>query len=424
MKYLLYGLGKSNISIKKYFDFKKIDYDVYIDSFTDDNVIIEDYDYVIKSPGIPNNTKLLNSITNKTKILTDIELFYKLKKNNKSIVVTGSNGKTTVTSLLGVLLKNKKYGVCGNIGIPIFDCVESNFNGLIIEASSYMLEYVNEFKPNVFVLLNIEQHHLEHHKTFENYCRCKFNPIKNMSKDNILIYNFDDEVVKEEVNKFNLRKYSFSVKNNKSDCYYNNGIIYYNQCEYVKTDQFKLVGIHNIKNIMAAILTCKAITENGDIIEDEYIINQINSFEPLTHRLEKFYETDDLIFINDSKSTNPFATTEAINSVSLKYPEKSIHLIMGGKKENFDYHVLFSKLPYLNGIYLYGECADKIKKDLKIDSQIFPDIDSIFKIKKFKKGVVLFSPGAPSFDQFMDFEKRGEYFKNLIIKTFKKNNID
>lgn len=417
MRYLLYGLGISNYSIKKHYDLEKINYEIYTDNdSTEANL---DYDLIIKSPGISNDTKLMK-IVDKTKVITDLELFYSFRKDLNLIVITGSNGKTTVTSLIGKILKDYSYDVCGNIGTPIFEFIETKSAGLVVEASSYMLEYIKDFKPNVFVILNIENHHLEHHKTFRNYYECKLKPLKNMKKNDIVIYNYDDEFLKDELKKYNVLKYTFSMKNNNADCYYENSTIYYKQDEFMKTNKLKVIGEHNIKNIMASILAVKGLSLN---IENELVKNRINTFEPLSHRLEKFYEVDETVFINDSKSTNPYSTIEAIKSVKDKYQNKLINLIMGGKLETFNYSCLKIYLPYINEIFLFGECAEKIKNELDINNQLFPNLEALINENNFNDSVVLFSPGAPSFDQFDNFEKRGEHFKELIIDKYKKQYI-
>lgn len=374
------------------------------------------FDLIVKSPGINNNTKLMNQL-DKKKILSDLELFYRINRKLNYIVVTGSNGKTTVTSLIESVLKSCSFVACGNIGKPIFDYIYENLNGLIVEASSYMLEYIYNFKPNIFILLNIEKHHLEHHLTFENYYMSKFKPLKNMLENDIVIYNLDDSIIKEELKKYNLKKYSFSMIDKNANCYYEEGIIYYENKVFMNLEDLSLIGEHNIKNIMTTILTCKKSCPN---LKDELIINRIKCFQPLKHRLEIFFENSNTIFINDSKSTNPFSTIEAIKTISKKYSDKKIILIMGGKKENFDYSILNQYLVSIDRLYLYGECAKKISKETKIDNQIFPNIENIIRISDFTDRVVLFSPGAPSFDQFKNYEDRGEIFKNLVIEKYKK----
>lgn len=415
MKYLLYGLGKSNQSVKKYFDNHNYPYEIYIDGVNEVKNLFS-FDLIVKSPGIVNNTYLLKNVK-KNRVVTDLELFYRLNKSFDLITITGSNGKTTVTSLIEKVLNNFNYVACGNIGIPIFDYIDSQIKGLIVEASSFMLEYCKTFKPRIFVILNIEKHHLSHHLTFDNYLNSKLTPLKNMTNNDIIIYNYDDLIIKNEIIKYNCKKYSFSLNNKKSDCYLDNNYIYYNNKKFMSIDKLKLIGFHNIKNILASILVFQKI---GFLIEDELIISSINNFQPLEHRLEKFLETSDLIFINDSKSTNPFATKEAIDSVKNYYKNKDIILIMGGKNENYDYSILLEKKKFLKKILLYGENKEKIKEELLVQDKVLSTIDEIINSLDVKNSVVLFSPGAPSYDQFQNFEERGTIFKNLIFKKYMK----
>src|SRR5690554_569453 len=173
MKYLLLGLGKSNLSIKAYFDHKNIPYLLYDDNHYCNEIDINDIDVIIKSPGINPLHPLLQT---KKPIVNDLEMFYLHSQDNCFITVTGSNGKTTTVNLLKHLLTDLDLG--GNIGYPLFDFIDSQ-NDIIIEASSFMLEFINQFRSKYAIILNLYKTHLEHHYTFENYLKSKMNIIKN-----------------------------------------------------------------------------------------------------------------------------------------------------------------------------------------------------------------------------------------------------
>ena len=175
--YLLYGLGIANSSVRKYFDENNISYKVFEDGKTNyinyDDVLNE-INIIIKSPGILNESTLLQQAKKrKIQIITDIELFYNIVQPNFLICVSGSNGKTTVTKMLGNLLADEEFQISGNIGLPLFDYTNHQSKKYIVECSSYMLEYTQLLKPNIYILLNIEKHHLDHHHTFVNYIKAK-----------------------------------------------------------------------------------------------------------------------------------------------------------------------------------------------------------------------------------------------------------
>ncbi len=420
MNYLLYGMGIGNQSIKKYFDYHNINYQVYEDNWQifDYSNLLKNVKLIIKSSGIPNNTHFLLSVKEKNiDVVTDLEFFFQIKEIDKCICVTGSNGKTTVTSLLQEILKEEGYEACGNIGIPIFDKINNQNNKLIIEASSYMLEYVKRFRPNVFIILNIEKHHLDHHHTFINYLKAKIKPLKNMGKDDIVIYQKDNVILERIINCYEMKKYSFSIDDDSSNCYYKNSFIYLNNEKVIETDKLNLIGIHNKENVMVALLTLNALNINY-----QEKINKIYQFKPLSHRLEKVFSnySSSILFINDSKSTNIHSLEVAIKAIKDEYKNKKFYLIVGGMKINQDYSSLNKYESIFDKIYLYGKAGVEYLKGLAKNHVWYKDLktllDNILKEKYENNDIILFSPGAPSYDEFKSFEERGEYFKRIVKK--------
>lgn len=416
LNYLLYGLGISNISIKKYFDLSNIKYDIFIDQKNKlEDINLSNYDYIIKSPGIKNNTQLLNEASNLgIKVISDLELYYLLFNKNKNIIaVTGSNGKTTTTSLIGNILKD--YEVCGNIGVPLFDKI--NTNNLVIECSSYMLEKTEEFKPNIFVLLNILPHHLDHHETFENYIIAKTKVIENMSEDDIVIYNLDDEVISNIMKNKKVKKYTFSKTNNAANIYLKEDNIIFNNNIYLNINNLKIKDKQFIDDFLAAIIAGKI-----KLIEDELIINHLKSFQTLTHRFEYIVNKESLIIINDSKSTNPYSLKEGLINLTKKFYNYFKILILGGKIIKEDYSVLNDYLKGIDLIYLTGENRFILGNlfqcfNIKICSSLDEIVD-LLPVKTSENTVILFSPASPSLDNYKSFEERGNYFKKLILNKY------
>lgn len=408
---ILYGYGVSNKSIERYLIKENILYQIVEDA--DESIVhFENVELIIKSPGIKNNTLFIKKAHYfGIKIISDIEYLYSQIINNKIdpciISITGTNGKTTTTSILKSVLDD--FYTCGNIGTGLFDN-NKLVDRYLIECSSYMLEYTKTFKPSIHVILNIEKHHLSHHGSYVNYIKSKIKPLKNMNEDELFIFDDDNLLLKRIANVYVCKKESFSVKNNLAICYLKDDLIYYKNESILDVKTLKLNGIHNYKNIMASIIILKYLNIDPDKI------SMIKQFEPLQHRLE-FFKTSNYqstVFINDSKSTSPYALYEAVNLVKSKYNNKEIILLVGGKKEDVNYS-LFDKVNNLvYKAYAFGEIASLIKyanmrfKNLSV-------LINYLKNSELSNKVILFSPGAPSLDEFKNYEERGEYFKNSFI---------
>lgn len=422
-KYLLLGYGKSNKSIKKYFDLHNIKYIIY-DDFTNKNQInFEEIDYVIKSNGISNNHHILNNVKqyneNNTSnkqiiILSDLELFYrffKCQSNRKIIVVTGTNGKSTTVSLVKHIISN--INLCGNIGDPLFNYLdEDSLNkDVIIEASSFMGEYLKWFSPDISCYLGINNHHLDHHITLENYIKCKENIIKQTKR--CICYNYDDYVVSKYVESLNCNRISYSTKSLFSDIYLLNNNIYYKEKLVLSLDN-KYNNLY-VENIMASIGICLSY---GVAIET--IRAKINTFKTLEHRLELFKRYNNINIINDSKSTNIMSLIKAISLMKSK-----TLLICGGKTEQINIDTIniesinIKNIKYIliNGENRYilksifSKYVDNIILYETLDELLNNIIHYIYDVD-----TILFSPGSQSYDQFDSFEERGRFFKNKIEK--------
>ena len=411
MRKLLLGLGVSNESIKKYFDNNKIEYDIYNQKSKYD---LSNYEMIVKSNGFKMDFPLLIEAKNKHVCITnDLELFIKIKKNIKnSILVTGSNGKTTVVSILEKCIDNGK--AIGNNGLPFFDYIDKNYN-YIFEVSSFMLETAHNVHFKYNIITNIFVTHLEHHNTFVNYVKSKCSFMKKLNKNDYLIYNYDDQLLRRIVSIYNCKKISFSQNNKKATLFIDKGFIYYLNKRITSIEHFKLIGNHNLYNIMASI----GLLINYKNTKANYR-DIINNFMTIKHRIELIYDGTVKIY-NDSKSTN-------FNSLRVSldcFKEKRVLLIVGGKKRKDDFKLLDNKIKCVVEVFAFGENKMDFKKYFEtkdINCKTFSSLEAL--VNKLVDinyvDVILFSPASTSFDLYNNFEERGEHFTKLIHKLFEK----
>ena len=266
--YLLLGYGKSNKSIEQYFINNNIYYIIYDDIINNkkiNNININTITCVIKSNGIKNeHPLLLKAKENNIKIISDLQLFYEITNNKNYVLVTGSNGKTTTVSLLEKCLLNTIS--IGNNGLPFFDYVNDSRNK-ILEVSSFMLEYIDNINFKYNIITNIYPTHLEHHKTYINYIKAKTNFLKNLNKDNYIIYNKDDVLLNRIISNYDLNKITISLYDKNATIYLKDNYIYYLDDKVININNIKLLGEHNIINIM---LLLGVILNNKQYLKHNY----------------------------------------------------------------------------------------------------------------------------------------------------------
>lgn len=380
---------------------------------------LDDIDLIVKSPGIYPFHELLEKAREKNiEIISDIELSYRNLKTNNVIAVTGTNGKTTTTTILGDILKRvAKTYVVGNIGRGILEITKeaSDDDYVVIEASSFQLEDTIEFKPHIAVLTYVTSDHLDWHKTRQNYVDAKFKIFKNQDENDFAILNYEDKDLAEEY-KLQAEKYYFSMeKIGDKGAYVDNGKIYFNNGE--KTEEvldikdIKIPGDHNIRNIMAAIIACKLLKVNLDIIRKSII-----SFTGVEHRIEFVREVDGVKYYNDSKGTNPDSTEVAIAAM-----DGDVVLISGGYDKGADFDNLIEKSKdKIKTAILFGETAEKISNSCKkygVEFFITEDLKKAVELanKLSSSGDdVLLSPACASWDMYKSYEIRGQHFKDLV----------
>ena len=415
--FLIYGLGLSGQSVVKFFKKNDIkDFKVWDDNkkdlfknkrATNLNNTLNQVDYIILSPGISlNNLKNKNQLIKfKKKIITDIDLLYLTNKNFKSIVVTGTNGKSTTCKLITHLLKKNKFKVLlgGNIGTPILDLKIKKNTYIVIEASSFQLSHSKFICPDYAFLLNITNDHLDWHGSMKNYMNSKFK-IFNLQKNKqfaIINKNFKKILKKKGlISKLIIPK----IKNYKKIK------------DKIENDYLK--SIINDENMNHTYAFSKLLK-----ISEKNFIKAMKSFVGLPHRYEFFLKRKNIIFINDSKATSFQAAKYALSS------NKNIYWILGGLPKENDQIVLREVKKNIIKCYLIGNNINYFKKQIKnkINFSVSKYLkDSIIKILRDirlfnkKNNTILLSPAAASYDQFINFEKRGDEFKRLCKLYAKK----
>ena len=437
MKYI-YGLNKSGQSIINYLDLIKENYYCWdgdkrirnklmkinrnINLVKPEDINLKLIDEVFITPGVSlNNSNLEFFKKNSIKFYRDLELYSRISKNKKIIAITGTNGKSTTTKLISDILKKNKIKNFkgGNIGIPLLDFTKKN-NGIehhVVELSSFQLEAFDTFNPFISILLNITPDHLERYKNYEDYAFQKEKIIL-YNKNNFNIVCIDYKKNFEIYNKYKKKIIPISKDYLKRGIFYKDNCIIDNYFKIKKDIELSslspsLFGLFNIENIIAAYVVSRILK-----IRAKDFIDVLGKFKGLPHRLENIYQDKKLQIINNSKATNLDATLNAI----LNY--ENIYLILGGRSKEKDFKQILSYNNKIIKIYLIGESAKIISKQLKdtIVCEICENLEIatkkiFFDIKKTKFfNTILFSPSCTSFDQFLNFEKRGNFFKKIIRK--------
>ena len=420
--------GKSSLKFLREFPVKIYIYDKNIDlqnlKVDEDFIIFKDedldkIDLIVKSPGIyPFDDLLVKAREKNIEIISDIELSYRYLKTDNVVAVTGTNGKTTTTTIVGDILKRKaKTFVVGNIGRGILEITKEakKDDFVVIEASSFQLEDTIEFKPHIALLTYVTSDHLDWHKTTENYVKAKLKIFANQDENDFAILNYEDRNLAKKYN-IKAQKYYFSMeKISEKGSYFEDGKIYYNDGknseEILDVKDLKIPGVHNIKNVMAAIIIAKLFG-----IDSNTIKRSISSFTGVEHRIEFVRELNGVKYYNDSKGTNPDSTEVAIAAM-----DGDVILIAGGydKNSNFDNLIEKSK-DKLKTVILLGETADKISnscKKSKVEFYIVKDLNKAVELAKklaVKGEDVLLSPACASWDMYSNYEARGRHFKDLV----------
>ena len=386
---------------------------------------ISDIDLTIVSPGVPLDLPFIEKLKeSNVKIIGEVELAYTLSNNPIFVGITGTNGKTTTTSLVGEIFKeaNRDTYIVGNIGNPVIDTVDYTDKNsvLVTELSSFQLESIDTFRPKVSSILNITEDHLNRHHTMENYINAKARIFENQEKSDFSILNYDDSIVRDLNRNNNASILYFSRKEKIEQGVYldeNNNIVISidgKQITVLNRNELSLPGDHNLENAMAAILMTYVVGVDLEVIKHVLI-----TFKGVEHRLEFVTNKNGIMFVNDSKGTNPDSTIKAIGSY-----ERPIILIAGGMDKHSDFtDMMKCATKNVKELVLLGETADKIEASARKEG-----LENITKVKNMEEAVkkayelakdgdvVLLSPGCASWDMYPNFEARGLDFKENIYK--------
>ncbi len=387
--------------------------------------LVYDADFWVISPGVPNDIEIIKQAKAlNIPIIGEIE-FASRFTSTPIIAVTGSNGKSTTVNILYSMLKSDKLQpiLAGNIGIPFSEKVFEELknpdlgNIYILEISSFQLEFIEQFRAMICVYLNISPDHLDRHENMDKYLKIKLKMIKNHKKDDTVVYNNDDPILDVAFNDYLLEKIPFSISNQTPFFGVNETKIYNENNEpYVFIDDIILKGKHNLSNLLASATVAKLMN-----VDDKIIINTMKNFSGIDHRLQIIKEINEVTYVNDSKATNIHSVIVAINSF-----ETPIILLLGGKNKNSDFRLLLPHTKrHVKHIVSYGEAGGEIAAAigdavrLNCVSSLSEAVASAHNLAS-PGDIVLMSPGCASFDQFNNFEERGEKFISLVNNLIEK----
>ena len=414
----LSDMGMIRENYKKELDELGVDYE----DGTHSEEKILNADWIIKSPGIPKKAEMILKIQEKgIRLSSEIE-FASEFTDAKIIAITGSNGKTTTTSLIYYILKEDGFnvGLGGNIGKSFAKQVaEENFDYYVLEVSSFQLDDIQNFRPHISLLLNLSKDHLDQYNyNYEEYALAKFRIAENQGVDNFFIYNKDDEMSKSLLGKLDLKvtKVPFSLNERLEKGAFSideNFVVNINEGFTMNIDELSLLGKHNVANSLAASIAGKLLE-----ISNQSIRNSLMTFQAVEHRLEPVAEINGVKFINDSKATNVNATYFALES--MKQP---VVWIVGGKDKGNDYTEIEDLVKRkVKAIVCLGIDNQKIidffqgKKNQIYDTSSMQQAVEVSKSVAEKGDVVLLSPCCASFDLFNGYEDRGNQFKKEVLE--------
>ncbi len=387
----------------------------------DMEVFERDYDLVVKNPGVPPISPIVKKLEERNiPIITEIELAYDVSKPQHYVAITGTNGKTTTTTLVYELL-NKAFGekahVGGNIGTPLcelvldYNLMEEEGHYISLEISNHQLVDIVDFRPEISTIINLTPDHLSTMGSLEAYYKSKTEVYRNAKDNDLFIYNNDDPVLKEYSVKYPIgcEVKTFSLENCDADAYIKDGYMVIDGENVLPVDCIKLVGMHNKQNIMIAIMAAKRLG-----ISNEDITEVISNFAGVEHRIEFVREINGARYYNDSKGTNTDATITA-----LKAFDKNVILLVGGFEKGLSMEEMRKFLKPVKKVIGFGVAGPRIAGDLVDDPIIVTTLDEAVNeaYTMAKDGdIILLSPTTSSFDQYTSYEQRGRHFKELVNK--------
>ena len=384
------------------------------------DLLEEHFDFVVKNPGIPYENCMVEAAIKKgVPVYTEVEIAYYLLEG-LIIGITGSNGKTTTTTLASLMLKEsfpeRQVYAAGNIGIPLSELAEQSTNKdiYVSELSSFQLMGIDQFKPKIACIVNIFSAHLDYHGSREEYINAKLQLTKNQTEDDYLVYNADypelitliegnTKATLVPFSRKNVLEFSSSVKDD---------YIYFNNEKVIPVSTIQVPGTQNVENVLAAVAIAKLAGATNEGIE-----KAVKNFHGVKHRTQFIKEVNKRRFYNDSKATNIIATQTALRS----FINQSVILIAGGLDRKNGFDELVPDLTSVSGIVLYGETKEKLQEAAKVAG--VPVIEVVNTLEEATKkayeiskeeDIILLSPACASWDQFKNFEIRGDEFIRVV----------
>ena len=376
---------------------------------------LDKFDLILKSPGIAFNTIDIDSF--KDKISSELELLLKFYKG-KIIAITGTKGKSTTSSLIYQMIKDNNYKtlLAGNIGTAVFEYIDEleELDYLVLELGCHQLEFVTH-SPEYSILLNIFEEHLDHYRNYDGYIEAKCNIFTHQTQNDYFIYNYDNEIIQNKVNKYNPKSHTYSISllgdEHASTYLKDNKVLFNNEVIYDINEKRKLLGMHNVNNIMFVLTLAEIL--NLDMTK---VVKTINTFDALPHRMEYVGVFNGITYYNDSISTIPASCINALKSIKVDT------LILGGLNRGIDYSELINFINNydLKNLICIPDTGNIIAAGITNNNiKVYEEDDLLNAIKRAKevtkKGeVCLMSPAAASYNTFKNFEERGDFFKEHV----------
>ena len=382
-----------------------------------DDLLDESFDYLIKNPGVPIDHKyVLKARELNIPVINEVEMAYKLLPEGVDIIgITGTNGKTTTTTITYEIM-HKAFGdkvhLAGNIGYPLSSILNSVKSGdiIVMECSCQQGENFVDFHPHVGVVTNFSEAHIDFMKTYEHYKNTKSKMFYNQSDNDIAILNHDNSDVLDEMKNISSNKKYFSSKEKIDGCYLVDRDIYYYGDKVMCIDDIKIKGMHNVENVMAAIM---AVKEYG--VSNEVIFDVVSNFRGVEHRLEYVDTVDGVEYYNDTEATNIKCAQIALSSFN-----KPTIIFLGGLERGQDFNELTPYMDNVKAIIAIGTCRERVAeyarsigKDVYVYEHL---VDGFDKLKDIVTSgdVVVLSPASASWDQYKECEVRGAEFKQKV----------
>ena len=385
-----------------------------------DDLLDDSFDYIIKNPGIRNDHKyVIKAKELGIPVINEVEMAYRLLPGDVTLIgITGTNGKTTTTTLTYEMIKKsgKRVHLAGNIGYPLCSFLDKLESGdiIVMEVSCQQLANLDKFKPHIALMTNLSEAHIDFFGSYDVYKQVKLKLFKNQTEDDIAILNIEnDEIMKGTYDIKSNVKY-FSSKREINGAYMLGDKLYYYDEFIMNRDEFLLKGNHNVENALGAMMIAKEVG-----VDNESIVSVLKTFTGVRHRLEFIDRVNGVSYYNDTEATNTKCTTIALSSFN-----KNVILILGGLERGQDFHDLDNFISPVKEIVGIGECRDRVKEygdSIGIKTNTFEKlVNAMNYINSVVEDgdTVLLSPASASWDQYKQCEDRGDEFRD-IVKSFK-----